>query len=66
MKPKNLTEPMLRMLRAARDHDNPFHGLRGRSEEGGAHGTWVALIRRGLLTMTGRLTPEGRKVVDPQ
>lgn len=44
-----LSETMRRMLKNAYHYDDPWRSVRGQSQHGGAHGTLLALIRRGLL-----------------
>ncbi len=60
IKPTKLTPAQAAMLRNALEGRTLIHGLRGASAHGGAHGTMVALLRRGLLKRDGGITEAGR------
>ena len=57
-----LSQAMLAMLRSA-DKGDAYQHLRGMSAHGGAEKTWRALVKRGLLKLTGKgleITNAGR------
>lgn len=56
---KQLSTPMVAMLRSASAGLPLTTGLHGRSEHGGAVGTEIALKKRGLLDRAGKLTVDG-------
>jgi hypothetical protein len=57
---QKLSPTMLAMLRRVAEGRPATDGLHGRSEHGGAAGTWSSLIRRGLLDERGKITEAGR------
>ena len=56
---EKLSSAMRQMLLDVRDHDATGWSLKGRSAHGGGHWTHRALIKRGMLTGGGKLTPTG-------
>lgn len=60
IKPAKLTQAQAAMLRNALDGRSLFYGLRGASAHGGANGTVVNLLRRGLIKRDGGITETGR------
>lgn len=62
---KSLSPTMYRMLENAAACCDLKHGLRGRSEHGGANGTIYALLRRGLIiSRHGGITDAGRVALE--
>lgn len=63
---KEPTTAMLRVLRAIRDHGDPFHGVSGR-HSGGTANVVFALCPRGLLVPGAQkyvLSDDGRTAVE--
>ena len=59
-----LSEPMKRTLRAIRDGRPAGGHCRTQADWGGLDGTITALLRRGLITPSCKLTKAGREVTE--
>ena len=56
---KKLSSAQMAMLKRIREHGDPWRGLRGRSQFGGAEGTIRVLKKEGLITDHGGVIGAG-------